>query len=160
MRFAPLRRLLSRTSRSLVARARIVAAMPESLPIDRRAIPFVHWQMALDGDDGSSAIGTIVAGLDDLHQAIRTIVLTEKGTVPLAPEKCTRLVPWIDRAPAEAIPNFTREIFDAITTWEPRIVVTKVTPRAAGFSRWVFPVFWYPRADIAREILMTEVSYG
>lgn len=134
--------------------------MSDILPLDRSRIPFVHWQMALDAGDGTSALGQIVTGLDDLHQAIRTIVLTEKGSVPLQPEKCTRLLPWIDRAPAVAIPNFTREIFDAITAWEPRIVVTKVSPVARGFSHWAFPVFWYPRADVSRQIQMTEVVYG
>lgn len=151
---------LKTTPRLTVARARILAAMSDIVPIDRSRIPFVHWQMALDGRDGASAIGQIVSGLDDLHQAVRTIVLTEQGTVPLQPLKCTKLLPWIDRSPAEAIPNFTREIFDALTSWEPRIVVEKVTPKARGFSHWVFPVFWYPRADVSRTIRETQVIYG
>ncbi len=134
--------------------------MSSALPVDRSSIPYVHWQMALDPADGSSALGQIAAGLDDLHQTIWTIVLTEKGTVPLQPEKCTRLLPWIDRSPAEAIPNFTREIFDAITAWEPRVIVERVAPRAVSSSQWLFPVFWRPRADVTAALQVTEVPYG
>ena len=128
--------------------------------VDRARLPFAHWQMALSSGASDAGLGQIVAGLDDLEQAINTIVLTEQGTVPLQPLKCTKLLPWIDKPPAVAIPNFTREIWDALTTWEPRIVVDSVKPRAASFSHWVFPVFWYPRADVARQIRMTEVKYG
>ncbi|PZU89125.1 MAG: phage baseplate protein [Chelatococcus sp.] len=128
--------------------------------VDRAQIPFAHWQMALSPAGTDDGLGQIVTGLDDLHQSINTIVLTEQGTVPLQPLKCTRLLPYIDKPPAIAIPNLTREIWDAITAWEPRVVVQRVAPIAAGFSHWRFPVFWYPRADIAREIRMTEVRYG
>ena len=127
--------------------------------IDRNRIAHAHWQMRL-GTFADPATGEIAAGLDDLEQAINIVVLTEKGTVPLQPEMCCRLLPWIDKPPADAIPNFTREIWDALATWEPRIVVTKVAPIARGFAHWAFPVFWYPRADVAREIRMTEVVYG
>ena len=101
--------------------------------IDRNRIAHAHWQMRL-GTFADPAIGEIAAGLDDLEQAINIVVLTEKGTVPLQPEMCCRLLPWIDKPPADAIPNFTREIWDALATWEPRIVVTKVAPIARGFS--------------------------
>lgn len=127
--------------------------------IDRSRIPYAHWQLRLSRG-GGSAIGQIVAGLQDLEQAIHTIVLTEKGTVPLAPEKCTQLLPWVDKPPAEAIPNIAREIWDALAIWEPRIVVDSVVPKAVSSSHWRFPVFWYPRADVTQELRLTEVSYG
>ena len=126
--------------------------------VDRRTIPYLHWQHRLGLPQ--SALGEIVHGLDDLEQALETVVLTEKGTVPLQPEKCTRLLPFIDRPPAVAVPNFVREIWDALTTWEPRIVVAEVKPRQVAFHHWRFPVFWYPRADISRQIRMTEVNYA
>lgn len=128
--------------------------------VDRTRIAYAHWQMRLSPAGSSAGLGQIAAGLDDLDQAIHTIVLTEKGTLPLQPEKCTRLLPFVDKPPNEAIPNFTREIWDAITTWEPRIIVESVTPMARGFSHWAFPVFWYPRADVSRQIRLTEVTYG
>ena len=126
-------------------------------PVDRRTIPYLHWQPRLDRN--APAFGEIVHGLDDLEQTIHTIVLTEKGTVPLAPEKCTELEPWIDRPPAVATPHYVREIWDALATWEPRLIVTEVKPVQVAFHHWRFPVFWYPRADVLRQIRMTEVTY-
>lgn len=125
---------------------------------DHRTIPFAHWQPALAME--RDAIGEIVAGIDDLVQAMTTIIHTEKGSVPDQPEKCIALRRWIDRPPAIAIPNITREIFDAIRQWEPRIVVDRVRVTQESFSRFRFPVFWYPRADVARQIRVTELAYA
>ena len=126
--------------------------------IDRRAIPNVHWQMRLDRNKtGGAAIGDILVDGDDVEQAIGTIILTEKGSVPGQPEKCTRLAPYIDRRPDFAIPNITREIFDAITLWEPRIIVEQVKITREDFDHWRFPVFWRLRDDIARQIRQTIV---
>lgn len=127
--------------------------------IDRTRIEYAHWQMKL-AYRGTSGMGLIAAGLADLEQAIHTIAMTEKGTVPLAPEKCVRILEWIDRPPDEAIPNIVRELWDGITTWEPRIVVEKVTPMPQSDSHWRFPVFWYPSADVTRQLRLTEVRYG
>lgn len=127
--------------------------------IDRTRIEYAHWQMKL-AYRGRSGMGLIAAGLDDLEQAIHTIAMTEKGSVPLAPEKCVRILEWIDRPPDVAIPNIARELWDGITTFEPRIIVEKVTPLPQSDSHWRFPVFWYPRADVTRQIRLTEVRYG
>lgn len=126
--------------------------------VDRRTIPHLHWQHKLGL--AASTLGEIVFGLDDLEQAIATICITYKGSVPLQPEKCCDLLPYIDRAPAVAIPNLAREIWDGIAAWEPRVVVEKVVPRPLGDSRWLFPVSWYPRADVTRQIRLTEVTFG
>ncbi|MEN5083737.1 hypothetical protein ABE438_14740 [Bosea sp. TWI1241] len=127
--------------------------------VDRTRIDYAHWQMKL-GRGGASGLGRIVTALGDLEQAIHTIALTEKGSVPLAPEKCVALLQWIDRPPNEAIPNIARELWDAINTWEPRITVEQVTPIPVSASHWRFPVFWYPRADVTRELRLTEITYG
>lgn len=122
--------------------------------LDRRSIPYVHWQPRLGrGVAAASApLGEIVHGIGDVEQSIMTIVLTEKGSVPGQPEKCCRLAPYIDRRPEVAIPNISREIFDAIAIWEPRVVVERVAIARVDFARWSFPVFWRLRADVAREI--------
>ncbi|MBK9083233.1 MAG: phage baseplate protein [Rhizobiales bacterium] len=126
--------------------------------LDRRDIPYLHWQPRLGRAAGdASAIGAVVHGLDDVEQSIRAIVLTEKGSVPGQPEKCCRLAPYIDRRPDVAIPNITREIFDAVTAWEPRVVVERVAVTRVDFARWSFPVFWRLRSDVAREIRRTIV---
>lgn len=121
--------------------------------LDYRAIPYRHWQLALGRN--RDALGEIVHGLDDVNQAIATIILTEKGSVPTQPEKCTRLAPFIDRRPDHAIPNITREIFDALRIWEPRIVVERVAITPVDFAHWRFPVFWRLASDATREIRQT-----
>jgi uncharacterized protein len=135
-------------------------------PIDRRRIPYAHWQprVVRNPDERVQAgglidlgLGTIVYGLDDLEQAISTIVLTEKGSVPTQPEKCTRLMPYIDRRPDYAIPNITREIFDAIRAWEPRVIVERVAITRVDFDHWRFPVFWRAAGDVTRTIRQSVV---
>lgn len=123
---------------------------------DRRTIPDLHWQMRLARSmGGGDVLGAILTGVDDVEQAIGTIILTEKGTVPGQPEKCTRLAPFIDRRPDYAIPNITREIFDAITLWEPRVIVERVLITREDFDHWRFPVFWRLADDVTREVRQT-----
>lgn len=124
--------------------------------LDRRSITHLHWQPRI-GRNGADALGAIVFALDDVEQCIATIVLTEKGSVPTMPEKCTRLAPYIDRRPAFAIPNISREIFDAIRIWEPRVVVERVAISQEDFSHFRFPVFWRLRGDVTQTVRQTVV---
>lgn len=128
--------------------------------LDRRDIAHLHWQPMLGRNvvAPASTLGQIVHGLADVEQAINTIVLTEKGSVPTQPEKCTRLMPYIDRRPDYAIPNITREIWDAITAWEPRVIVERVAITREDFDHWRFPVFWRLRADVTRTVRLTVVA--
>lgn len=124
--------------------------------LDRRAITNLHWQPRI-GRNGADTLGQIVTGLDDVEQCINTIVLTEKGSVPTQPEKCTRLAPYVDRRPDYAIPNISREIFNAVRIWEPRVVVERVTITQDDFAHFRFPVFWRLRDDVTRTIRQTVV---
>jgi len=123
--------------------------------LDRRTIPYLHWQPRIGRR--APAFGEIVSALDDIEQSIMTIALTEKGSVPTQPEKCTELQPYLDRRPAYAIPYITRELFDAITLWEPRVIVDQVKVTPEDFEHFRFPVFWYPRGDVLREIRRTVI---
>ena len=123
--------------------------------LDRRDIPFAHWQPRIGRD--ASAFGDIVSGVDDIEQCIRTIALTEKGSVPTQPEKCVSLQPYLDRRPSYAIPYIARELFDGLTLWEPRIVVAQVKITPEDFEHWRFPIFWYPRNDVLRDIRRTLI---
>jgi hypothetical protein len=131
--------------------------------VDRMTISHAHWQPRLvrnpdpaAGPDGLG-FGDIVHGYADLEQSIGTIILTEKGSVPLEPEKCTRLMPYIDRRPDIAIPNISREIFDALRIWEPRIIVERVAITQIDFAHFRFPVFWRAAGDVARTLRQTVV---
>lgn len=122
--------------------------------IDRHAIDWQHWQPKIGG---ISDLGAIVHGFGDLEQAIRNIVLTEKGSVPGQPEKCTALQPYLDRRAGWAIPYVTREIFDALRVWEPRINVVSVDVSPEDYDHYRFPVSWHPKGDVLRDIRRTTV---
>ncbi len=64
--------------------------------------------------------------IDDLSQSITNIVLTPKGSVPTEPEKGCDVLGAIDKHPSIGIPYLTREIWDAITLWEPRVTIEQV----------------------------------
>ncbi|MBS1186677.1 MAG: baseplate protein [Burkholderiaceae bacterium] len=95
----------------------------------------LHWQPAL-GSDG------VVENADDIHQAIRIILRTVKGSDPLRPEFGSNLHLYIDYPVNRAKPHVVRECVDAIKRWEPRITVDKVEFYLAGESRAVVKVYW------------------
>ena len=121
---------------------------------DRRTIEYVNWQPK------RAALGEIVFGHLDPIQAVFTIVITEKGTVPLEPEKCVRLMPWIDQPEPIAKPNLVRELWDAITAYEPRVVLQKIVPSWIADSHWKFLVSLHLAADVDKKIVTIEVPYG
>lgn len=125
--------------------------------IARDEIPFLHWQhRVLPGPAG--AFGEIVSGLDDLEQDIRIIALTPKGSVPGEPEKFCDLLDYVDRPFDVAVPNMTRELWDALAAHAPRIVVDRVEVTYRGLHHFELPVFWRPRADVAAELRRTVVE--
>lgn len=124
--------------------------------LDRRTIPYLHWQPLIG--HRAAVFGDIVHGVADIEQSIGTIALTEKGSVPTAPEKCVELQPYIDRRPAWAVPYITRELFDGITAFEPRVVVEGVRVTFEDYEHARFPVFWYPRGDVLREVRRTVIQ--
>ncbi|MFT4098990.1 MAG: hypothetical protein QM651_17860 [Rhodoblastus sp.] len=121
---------------------------------DLRTIEYVNWQHQ------RGALGEIVFGHLDPIQAVHAICITEKGTVPLEPEKCVRLMPWIDAPEPTAIPNLTRELFDAIKTYEPRVTVDRIVPSWMEDGRWKFLISLHLSADIDKKIVTIEVPYG
>lgn len=121
---------------------------------DRRAIEYVNWQHKRD------ALGEIVFGHLDPIQAVMAICITEKGTVPLEPEKCVRLMPWIDAPEPIARPNIVRELWDAITSYEPRVKLNKITPSRMEEGRWKFLIDLHLAADVDKKIVTIEVPYG
>lgn len=80
-----------------------------------------NWQMSLDAPD------TVVEGVDDIRQCVDTLLKTRKGEDPLRPHFGCGLFDWIDKPNTTAIPNMKKEILDAITTYETRIIVTGIT---------------------------------
>ncbi len=124
---------------------------------ERFETPHLHWQLRIRPGD-APPWGEIAAGLDDLEQSIRTIILTPPGSVPLEPEKFCAALDYIDRPPAVAIPAITREIWDALSRYEPRITLAEpVQVKMLEFHRFRAVIHWRPTADVLAEIRRTEV---
>lgn len=132
--------------------------------IDKDKITHRHWSLKVarpDRETGAvaSSYGDVVFAVDDLSQAIVNIVLTPKGSVPTEPEKGCDLLGAIDKNPAIGIPYLTREIWDAIGMWEPRIIVEKVEVLTLAFSHFATRVFWRPIESVLDDLQVTEVTY-
>lgn len=88
------------------------------------------WSLMLDstanGGPGSG-IGRVVQGLDDVGQCVKIILTTPKGADPLRPTFGADLWRYVDAPISIARAGLVREITEAITLWEPRIDVVKVT---------------------------------
>lgn len=131
--------------------------------LNRHEIPFAHWSVKvgrIDPETGESAPvhGEIVSGFDDVDQAMGNLILTPKRSVPCNPKKGCDIEPYIDRHEAEAIPNITREIWDALALWEPRVIVDKVVVFQQEFVHFVAQVFWRPvQSVLDDEVRVTEI---
>lgn len=130
--------------------------------LNRHNIPYAHWSLKVgryDPDNLSAAEvhGQIVFTLEDVDQGITDIVLTPKRSVPGNPEKGCDLEPYTDNHPAIAVPNITREIWDAIALWEPRAIVDEVSVVQIAFSHFVARIFWHPIQSVLDDLQVTEV---
>lgn len=109
--------------------------------IDKDTITHRHCSLKVGRIDptrgeATPVFGDVVFAVDDLHQSIANIILTPKGSVPTEPEKGCDVLGAIDKHPDIGIPLMTREIWDALTLWEPRIVVQNVEVSMPEFSRF------------------------
>lgn len=132
--------------------------------LDRFTIRNRHWSLMVARRDPSTGEvpdvwGRIVTAVDDLDHSITNIALTPKGSVPTEPEKGVDWQGVIDRHPDIGIPLLTREIWDQLTIWEPRIVVEKVAVSMVALAHFSVPVFWRPIESVIDDLRMTEVTY-
>ena len=84
-------------------------------------VPNPFWQKALN------VYGGIVEGADDINQALNVILKCPKGCDPLRPQFGSAIWQYIDQPINIATPHIVREVWDAITLWEPRIQLTSVS---------------------------------
>ena len=93
----------------------------EAIPV-QTSIPNVpYWQPKL------GCPGEVVTGLDDLAQCLMIIVQTRKGSVPHRPEFGCDAWRFLDNPVLDAAPNVILAVSEAISLWEPRVKLVKVT---------------------------------
>ena len=106
-------------------------------------ISSMHWQPSLSGDG-------VVEGVQDVDQAIRTILRTPKGSDPHRPTFGSNVHLYIDNPVHQVIPHLVRESVDAIKEWEKRCELVKVTPTIDG-SQITLRVQWKLADGVLRE---------
>jgi phage baseplate assembly protein W len=112
---------------------------------------------SIDWSPRLGAIGEIVEGHDDIHQCIRIILITRKGSVPHRPEFGSDWWRYIDYPINQAVPPIVREAIDAITTWERRVSVVSISV-AIDASTVSFTIVWRLRDAEATHSATVEVS--
>jgi len=122
------------------------------------AVQHLHWQHKISRGTRNAAWDQIVVGLEDIEQAIHIIVLTPKRSVPTEPDKFCDALDYLDRPPAVAIPNITREIWDALAKWEPRILIKGVQVVQVAFEHFQALISWHPVESVVDEILQTSIE--
>lgn len=112
-------------------------------------IQHTHWQIAPDHLDS-------VQGEDDLHQCIKNILSTRKGSDVLRPEFGSDHLDYLDQPFDFAVPNMVREIFVAIGRWEKRVIVQQVHIQGTA-PHFTFRIEWVVAEDVTRQIYTTEL---
>ena len=74
-------------------------------------------------------------GQDDVAQCIHIILQTPKGADPLRPTFGCDAWRFIDAPLQLARPHIVREVFEALTRWEPRIKVQRVVVQAVTIEQ-------------------------
>lgn len=72
-------------------------------------------------------VGAIAVGVEDIRQSIDLILRTIPGTDRTRPEFGSNIFKYVDSPVNYAIPNIKKAIFDAISLYEPRVKVKKIT---------------------------------
>ena len=106
-------------------------------------ITSVHWQLALNN-------AGVVEGEADIHQSIRIILGTPKGSVPHRPDFGSNIADYIDYPILDAIPHVVREAADAVARWEPRCTLVKVIP-SVSLAQLVVRVQWRLADGVERQ---------
>ena len=88
------------------------------------------WSLMLDSTAAaaglSSGLGNVVQGLADIDQCVRIILTTPKGSDRFRPTFGCDLWQYIDQPINIVTAHIVREVYEALTTWEPRIIVESV----------------------------------
>lgn len=111
-----------------------------------------HWQLAPFDEQAN-----VLQGIEDIHQCIVNILMTQKGSDVLRPEFGSDHFRYIDYPEDIAVPHFVREITTALQRWENRIEVNSVEVSGEA-PYFTFTVYWSLTDAVHREIYQTEVT--
>lgn len=90
----------------------------------------------------SDRVGEVVNDIDDVNQCVGVILLTPKGSDPLRPTFGSNAHLYLDAPFPVAKPQIVREVFEALSAWEPRIGVHDVQVTQQGIAHMRCVVVW------------------
>jgi len=100
-----------------------------------------YWQPAL------GQLDAFVEGLEEISQAVRIIVTTPRGSLPLRTEFGCDLLAFQDLPQGLAKVRLIREITTSVERWEPRVTVNKVEVAPVEFGHSTFRITWTPKGS-------------
>ena len=112
------------------------------------------WTLSKNGN------GQITEGLDAIRQCLDVIITTTKGSDPLRPEFGCDAMKYIDAPINQASPLIVKALLNAISTWETRVTVNKITwvlksTSDDGPNHLVFSVGYSLTPDLADTLKVT-----
>ena len=107
-----------------------------------------------------NTLDEIVSDNDDLNQCINIILRTPKGSRPHKPEFGSDLWTYIDQPVTIATPQIVREVYEAVTRWEPRVSIDRVIVLPAVTELWHLQVkiYWNLVDDLVQFQGLAEVN--
>jgi len=88
------------------------------------------------------SIGEIVIDENDIHQAIRIILLTRRRQDIHRPDFASNLSDYLDYPIPSARPHVIRESYQAIGRWEPRVVLDNILVSYPEISQLTMTAEW------------------
>jgi phage baseplate assembly protein W len=107
----------------------------------------------------TGALGETAEGLADLDQAIRTILTTPPGSVPLEPGFGCPMLDFLDLPAPRAAQRVVRAVAAALEKWEPRVDVTTIDTARTADHALRLTVHWRP-SDASAALQKTEMAWA
>lgn len=121
--------------------------------MEQKITNFTDWQPALFSFEKAQAI-------DDIHQTIRTILETPKGSAVLYPTFGSDIAKFVDYPVNIVTPHIVRETILALEEWEPRITLDNVSLEFIAPAQMQLKVKWSLKNSGINATTLLELDRG
>lgn len=120
---------------------------------DLRTLDATYWQPQV------GVLGGILTDLDDIHQCILTILSTPRGSDPHRPDFAVNLLDWVDKPINAVRPQLVQAVVEAISKWERRASIQRVTVESTEGADLAINVFWIPSGLVNAEAPLLRTTF-
>jgi phage baseplate assembly protein W len=100
--------------------------------------------------------GALAVGVEDVRQCIDIILRSIPGSDPMRPLFGCNAFKYVDKPIDVAVPNVKKEIYEALSLWEPRIEVTSITHQLINTSQLDFTITY----RIIDDNILDSINYS